>query len=217
MQKIKALVISVGFFCACLGAFSNASLSTLKAKDTSAVPAIPQDISPLLIGEQIPAIKLPDADGKLIDLNSMIASTPSIVVFYRGGWCPYCNKHLSGLQEIEPSLKKMGYQVIAISTDSPEKLKETMTKDKLSYTLLSDADLTLAKQFGIAFRAPEAYHKMLPVTSGGKNVDKLLPVPSVFIVSKKGVIRFEHIDPNFKERLSPELLISVATSLYPTL
>lgn len=85
-----------------------------------------------------------------------------------------------------------------------------MDKQKLSYTLLSDADLHAAKQFGIAFKAPAGYHKLLPEASGYKNKDMLLPVPSIFILDKKGKILFEYINPNITERISPELLKAAA-------
>ncbi len=108
----------------------------------------------------------------------------------------------------------MGYQIVAVSTDSPENLKQTEVKQKLTYTLLSDADISVSKKFGIANKSPKNYDKFLPETSGGKNVDKLLPVPSVFILNRKGKIRFEYINPNFTQRLSPDLLKAAAASLY---
>jgi peroxiredoxin len=181
------------------------------------MPAKPEEVSPLLIGENIPVIQISDAMGNNFDLNSAIARQPTLLIFYRGGWCPYCNKQLSGLQEIENELKKMGYQIIAISTDSPDNLKVSATKNKLDYTLLSDADLTVSKQFGLAYKAPVAYDKILPASSGGKNADKLLPVPSVFIISKKGNIRFEYINVDFKQRINPDLLKAVAQAVYSEL
>ena len=182
-------------------------------KTTARVPLKPEDVAPLLTGEQIPVLQLPDSSGELVDLNQSILATPTILVFYRGGWCPYCNRQLSGLQAIEKDLKKMGYQIIAISTDSPDNLKKSMIKEKLSYTLLSDADLRAAKLFGIAFKGPESYDKFLPETSGGKNADKLLPVPSVFILNKKGTILFEYINPDMTQRLSAPLLKAAASAL----
>lgn len=182
-------------------------------KMTMGVPLKPEDISPLLVGESIPVLTLPTADGKSFDLNKSVSEKPTILVFYRGGWCPYCSKQLAGLQEIEQDLATMGYQVLAVSTDSPENLTKTMVKEKLSYTLLSDADISAAKKFGIAFKAPKNYDKFLPTTSGGKNVDKLLPVPAVYILSKKGVILFEYINPNYNQRLSASLLKAAAMSL----
>ncbi len=177
------------------------------------VPLKAEDVSPLLSGENIPQVQLINDAGQSFDLNAAVASKPTILIFYRGGWCPYCSKQLAGLQEIEQDLTKMGYQLLAVSTDSPENLKQSEAKSKLSYTLLSDADLAVSKQFGIAFKSPKNYDKFLPETSGGKNEDKLLPVPSVFILNRKGNIRFEYINPNITQRLSPELLKAAASSL----
>ena len=180
---------------------------------TGIIPLKAEDISPLLIGESIPELNLVAADGKEFDLKRSVSLKPTILIFYRGGWCPYCSKQLSGLQQIEPDLKAMGYQIIAISTDSPENLAKTLGKEKLSYTLLSDADLKAAKQFGIAYKAPANYDSFLPETSGGKNVDKLIPVPSVFMLNTKGNIRFEYINPHISQRISPDLLKAAAGSI----
>lgn len=182
-------------------------------KMIAGIPLNPEDISPLLPGEQIPVLRLSKASGEVFDLNKSVSQMPTILVFYRGGWCPYCTKQLSGLQEIEKDLTEMGYQIIAISTDSPSNLTKTMDKQKLSYTLLSDADLRAAKGFGIAFKGPKSYDSFLPETSGGKNVDKLLPVPSVFILNKKGMILFEYVNPNITQRLSAPLLKAAAKAL----
>lgn len=181
------------------------------------IPSKPENIRPLLIGQNIPDVKIPDATGNVLDLSATIAQKPTILIFYRGGWCPYCNKQLSGIRDIEPELKNLGYQIIAISTDSPDNLKASVAKTKLEYMLLSDADLNVAKKFGIAFKAPGAYDKILPSSSGGKNADKLLPVPSVFIVNKKGNIRFEYINIDFTQRMNPDLLKVVAHTIYTEL
>ncbi len=181
--------------------------------NVSGVPLKPEDISPLLVGETIPAMTLPDAAGKPTDLQALIAQKPTILIFYRGGWCPYCNKQLAGLQQVEKELSDMGYQMIAVSTDSPENLQKTTDKQKLSYTLLSDADLALSKKVGIAFKAPKNYDSFLPGASGGKNIDKLLPVPSVFILTRKGKIAFEYINPDMTQRIGAGLLKAAAESL----
>ncbi|MBZ4191574.1 peroxiredoxin-like family protein [Niabella beijingensis] len=179
----------------------------------SVIPQRPEDISPLLYGEKIPMAVLPSASGQMVDLSKAISRKPTILVFYRGGWCPYCSRQLSGLQEVLPELEKLGYQLIAISTDTPEGLMQSAQKEKLSYLLLSDADLTLSKQVGIAYKAPKGYWEMLPKTTGGKDADLLLPVPSVFILDRTGTIHFEYMNPNFKQRLSPDLLKAAAASI----
>lgn len=99
----------------------------------------------------------------------------------------------------------MGYQIIAISPDSPEKLKGSVSKNKLTYSLYSDAGLSMTRAFGLAFRAPEKYSGMLSERSADKNPG-LLPVPGVFVVGTDGKILFEYINPNYNTRISSEML-----------
>jgi len=211
MRKIIIMLLGIAFF------MINSAHAQSSKQYPQDYPAKAEDISPLLIGEMIPMQELTDVKGGAIDIGKVISQKPTILVFYRGGWCPYCNMQLSGLQEIEKELIGLGYQVVAVSTDKPDNLQSSIDKGHLTYTLLSDADLSLAKKMGIVFKAPIAYHKFLPETSGEKNTDMLLPVPSVFILNKNGEIRFEYIEPNFKERISPNLLQAAAGALYDSL
>ena len=179
----------------------------------SNLPSSANDISPLLIGENVPNLSLKDTNGKSVNISDLISSKKTILVFYRGGWCPYCNTHLSALAETESQLIAQGYQIVAISPDSPKSLMETKTKEKLNYTLLSDSDGEFAKAFGIAFQAPENYGKYLKKRSENLNTDLYIPVPSLFILNQSGTIIFEYISPDYKQRITNDLLLSVVKSL----
>lgn len=178
----------------------------------SITPKLATGISPLLIGEKIPNTTLKSSENKDVILSDFYKKEKTILVFYRGGWCPYCNAHLSALAEAEKQLLDLGYQIIAISSDSPNNLKITEEKDKLNYLLLSDSKGELAKAMGIVFEAPENYKTILNVHSNGDN-NLFLPVPSVFILNSDGEIQFEYIAPDFKHRISTKLLVAVAKNL----
>ena len=118
-------------------------------------------------------------------------------------------KQLVKLQKIEPQLKEMGYQVIAISPDKPKELMKTRNKKKLNFTLLSDSKMEAARAFGIAFlEDAKLYARVLENASGEKHHQ--LPVPSVFIVDTDGVIDFVYSNPDYKVRLKPEELEKAA-------
>lgn len=185
------------------------SLFTFAQND---LPKIPTDIKPLLVGEKIPNQELYDSSGELVSLEQLFAKQKTILIFYRGGWCPYCNVHLSALAEAESTLLDLGYQIVAVSPDSPKNLKETSEKDKVNYLLLSDSEATLSKAVGLAFQAPENYNKYLVKGSEGVN-SSIIPVPTLMILNTKGEILFEHINPNYKERISTELVLAVAKAL----
>jgi peroxiredoxin len=176
------------------------------------LPKIATDIAPLLIGEKIPNLTLKSVNDNDVSLRELFSKKRTVLVFYRGGWCPYCNVHLAALGEAEKELIELGYQIVAVSPDAPENLKIAEDKNKLNYLLLSDADGALAKSVGIAFEAPEKYKTILSKGSQGKN-STFLPVPSVFIVNLDEEIEFEYISPDYKHRISNELLVVVAQSL----
>jgi len=177
-----------------------------------AVPKSANDITPLLIGEKIPNVILKTSENKDADISELLKKKNTVLVFYRGGWCPYCNMHLQALAEAEKQVIDLGYQIIAVSPDSPENLKVTEEKDKVKYTLISDAGGTLINAVGISYQAPENYKEIISKHSNGIN-NSLLPVPSVFVVNTQGDILFEYISPNIKQRISTELLIAVLKNL----
>ena len=190
--------------------FTCFTLSSIIAQ--SELPNNPQDISPLLIGEKIPALTIQGLDSKSVSLEELTIDKKTILVFYRGGWCPYCNLHLKALAELESEILKNGYQIIAISPDSPNELKNTLTNDKINYSLFSDSNGNLSRAFGIAFKAPENYIPYISKSSEGKNTN-FLPVPSLFVINNQSEIIFEYVSPNYKNRISKELLQSVISTL----
>lgn len=176
-------------------------------------PVKAEDICPLLIGETLPKANLQDAEGKTILLKDILLVKPTVLVFYRGGWCPYCNLQLSGLVNIEKEILGLGYQIVAISPDDYQNLKTTEEKDSINYQLFSDLNGKFIQEIGIAFQTPTMVKGyVVTKTQKGKTSD-VLPVPTVMVVNEKGVIQFEYINPNYKERISGELLLAVLKTL----
>ena len=197
---MKNLIYIISLF---LGLFANAQTN---------LPKLASEISPLLIGEKIPSITLQTINGKNINFDDITKSKKTILAVYRGGWCPYCNLHLSALGEAEEKLIAMGYQIIAVSPDSPESMKETITKDKLNYTLLSDSKGDFIKVLGIGYGVSNGLKKKIKTILHGVKND-FLPVPSLYIINEENEIEFEYISPDYKTRISNELLLAVATVL----
>lgn len=171
--------------------------------------------SALKVGDSIPDVTLRTVEEKEVSLRKLVSDTPAVLVFYRGGWCPFCNRHLQSLSSIEEDLTKEAVQLIATSMDQPSKLRETMLKDTLAYTLLSDSDANAVKAFGISYNVDNATLEKLK----GHNVDldaaagnshHILPHPAVFVINRKGVIRFAHVNPDFKVRLEPAKVLEAA-------
>ena len=190
------------------------SLTTLlgSAQLPPNIPQLASDVSPLLIGAKTPDLSVQNTSNDEVRIQALFGIKPTVLIFYRGGWCPYCNLHLAELQGIEQEILKEGYQIVAISPDSPENLKKSIEKNKIDYQLFSDANMELSRAFGIAFAVSEASKERLNISSGGKNPG-MLPVPSVFVVNQKGDILFEYINPDYKMRLKGNLLLAVLKEL----
>ncbi|MCH7521300.1 MAG: AhpC/TSA family protein [Candidatus Marinimicrobia bacterium] len=171
------------------------------------VPTSAKDIHPLPVGATLPDIAVTTIDGDPFDLMAAVKAQPTVLVYYRGGWCPFCNMQLASLQKIEPTLKEIGYQIIAISADRPSSLLPTLDRHSLTYTLLSDSTMAGARALGIAWQSTRSGRKLERASGMDHHI---LPVPAVIILDRKGVIQFLYANPNYRVRLDGDDLITAA-------
>tara|TARA_B100000929_G_C15480469_1_gene411023 strand:+ start:104 stop:733 length:630 start_codon:yes stop_codon:yes gene_type:complete len=175
-------------------------------------------VSPLLPGLTVPNIELKDQYGKTVSLTERFKEKTTVLIVYRGGWCPYCSKQLASVQKIEKKLANLNAQLIAVSPDSPEKLAETKITAP-SYQLLSDDSLTLAQTLGLAFylddKTAKIYRNKLGVNfvSLEGEAKVALPVPAVFVIDTNGLVHFQYANPNYKVRLTEDLLLAAVKSV----
>ncbi|TYP91969.1 Peroxiredoxin [Fodinibius salinus] len=174
----------------------------------------PSEISPVLTGSTIPNSSLQTIDGSLVNLENLINKQATVLVFYHGGWCPFCNTHLAELQQIQQKLVDMGYQILAVSPDKPSNLKKSIKENDLDYTLLSDSSMKLARSFGLAFKSNNEEKRLTIEKSSGQK-HHLLPVPSVFLVNPDGLITFQYVNPNSKTRINSDVLLTAAKAYHP--
>jgi peroxiredoxin len=177
------------------------------------------DVRPLLNGQTAPDIRVTTSEGKQVALHSLLADKKTIMFFYRGGWCPFCNTQMGQLKAIEPKLNELGYQLIGVSTDSVKMLHKSIKSKALQYELLSDFNSELSQAFGLAFFASDKVTKRYvsgmdlqnPLQKNKSGEDRLvLPVPAIYLFDKQGLVKFSYVNPNFKVRLAPELLLAAA-------
>ena len=174
-----------------------------------------EEAQPLLPGMTVPEFNVLDVHGKPVAFKPEAMEKPLILTFYRGGWCPFCNLHLSEMRHAEKELLDMGFDVWFISIDKPEVLAASLDEPDLSYTLLSDSKLEATRAFGIAFRIPDSLHERylgmdIDVEAASGENHHVLPVPTTYIIGKDGVISFQYTNTNYAVRLAPEVLIAAA-------
>ncbi len=179
------------------------------------IPNDPKLVQPLDVGTPAPAFSALTKDGVARAFRPNGYRRPTIVLFYRGGWCPYCNAQLSDLRLVESKLRHSGFEIVFLSTDRPAILYSSLKAENIHYTLLSDSSLEAAKAFHIAYRLNDA--TLAQMQSYGVDLDTTtgealheLPVPSVFIIDTTGIIRYVYSNPDYTVRLGADALWAAA-------
>jgi peroxiredoxin len=122
---------------------------------------------------------------------------------------------LGQLQQISSRLVELGYQIIAVSPDRPEKVLAVQQKSSHDYRLLSDTKLIAALAMGVAFRVDAKTFEMLKgygidLEDASGETHHLLPVPAVFVLDTTGRIRFVYANPDYKVRCDPDVILAEA-------
>ncbi len=169
----------------------------------------------LLVNDKAPEFTAKDQKGKLVNLSAVLKNGPAVIVFYRGQWCPYCSKQLKELEDSIGLIQGKGATLIAISPEKQENIAKTVEKSKASYPVLFDKDLKIMRSYDVAFQVDsntvERYKKFgIDLYNANGSNGTNLPVPTVYIINREGIIIFKHFDPDYKKRVSvQEILLNL--------
>ncbi len=193
-------------------------LSTLSFSAQAELAMSAEQVRPLLIGSTAPTVSLSNSDGKPTTLAAASKGRISVVVFYRGGWCPYCNLQLADLRHLVKPLQEKNVALIAISPDQPSELFKSIKKNSLDYTLLSDASAKVIEAFGIGFKVDDSTKKKyaeygIDLAKAAGQSHSVLPAPSVFIIDANGKIQFAYVNPDYSVRLSSKVILAALDDL----
>jgi peroxiredoxin len=185
-----------------------------QSADHGVAPA-PEAAKPLAVGAKAPTAMLAGPTGGDVDLAKVLGEKPTILIFFRGGWCPFCNRHLATLAEAELDLRKLGFQIVGITPEPFAKLNGTMTEDHVRYRLLSDEKMAVSAQYGVAYRISKengAGYKEngIALTHIPGSEDFWLPVPAAFIVGRDAAIKYVYWNADPSVRITNEQLLAEA-------
>jgi peroxiredoxin len=174
----------------------------------------------LFINSKAPDFKAKDQNGVEVSLKDIRKKGPVVLVFYRGNWCPYCNKYLGALEDSLQLIKDKGAQLIAVTPERLEGIGKTVEKTKAAFSIVSDEDLKIMKAYDVAYRVDEktvSRYKSFDIDLAGNNGQKseavFLPIPAVYIIAKDGEIKYRFFDPDYKKRASIKDILDNLTGL----
>ena len=162
----------------------------------------------LFINSKAPDFKATDQYGNEIRLKDILKDSLVVLIFYRGQWCPYCNRQLKKLEDSLQLIKEKGARLIAVTPEKPEFISKTIEKTKASYPLLYDKEMKIMKAYAVSFevdgRTVSRYKNAdIDLATANEQKDKVyLPVPAVYIISKEGTILYRFFDADYKKRPS---------------
>jgi peroxiredoxin len=171
-----------------------------------------EETKPLQAGDPAPDFTVYNVDGSAYKFIADNLERPTVIITFRGGWCPYCNTQLQELRNVLPEMKQSGADILFLSGDRPEILYSNLKQEtqesiaNLDYTILSDAKLDAAMALGLAFKVPgntlETYrNRKRDMDDSSIALHNALPIPAVYVINTDGNIAFAHTNPDYRVRL----------------
>lgn len=161
----------------------------------------------LRVNDKAPGFSARDQEGKVISLTEQLNKGAVVLVFYRGEWCPYCNRQLKELEDSLSQIKAKGGILIAVTPEKPVNISKTVKKTKATYPVLFDDSLKIMKSYDVAFAVDtktieryRGYGIDFNDVNGSNGAN--LPVPAVYVINRKGIIVFKYFDTDYRKRAS---------------
>ncbi|MCF8231979.1 MAG: AhpC/TSA family protein [Bacteroidales bacterium] len=160
----------------------------------------------LSVGTAAPVFRALDADSNTFSLETALEQGPVVLIFYRGFWCPVCNKHLSKIQDSLKLIEKKGARVIAISPEKPQYLGKMEKKTGAEFTLLYDEGYQIADAYDVTFKPSKTtlitYNTILGAKLKKTHSDESqrLPIPATYVIDQNGTITWRQFNPDYKKR-----------------
>jgi peroxiredoxin len=172
----------------------------------------------LVPGEPFPDFTLLDAQGQPVASTQLVGLQPLVLVFFRGGWCPYCDLTLRALEEARPRIEATGALLVAVSPEPPEHLAGLAAEKGLNFRLFCDPGLRLSRACGLHFEFTDrqvALYRRLGIDVPAHHVehDWSVPVAASYVIDRDGMVRWSFVDPDWTRRAEPDELVQAATGL----
>lgn len=174
----------------------------------------------LQVGQKIDSVEIADIHSEPYQIWQAWSDKPALVIFYRGGWCPFCNFQLRELAKEHDQLEAAGLQVVAISADTPDKATMTRAQFDIPFPVLSDPKLTVHEAFNVVLLVDDERlewyeNKGLLLKDWSGQEHNKVAVASVFIVDQQGRVLFSHAPIDYATRPSIDQLLSATRQLLP--
>ena len=164
------------------------------------------------VGDPLPPFYLPDEEGRIVSLPSLLEHGPLAVVLHRGHWCPYCRINTRALAQADPLIKAAGGQLVAIMPDRQPYASAIRVEAEADFPVLTDMDNGYAMSLNLVFWVGEEMQTLMKLAGIDLveyqgNEFWMVPVPAAFVVGRDGRIKARFVDPDYRKRMTVESMI----------
>lgn len=167
----------------------------------------------LTTGSTAPLFKGKDQQGHTVSLQDQLKKGPVVLVFYRGYWCPYCNRYLKKLEDSLSLITGKGASLVTVTPEKPESIRKTLEKTKASYPVIHDEGLKIMQQYGVDYAVDQQtidqykkYKIDFDEANGSNGAN--LPVPAVYVINKEGKIIYRFFNKDYTKRPAVSEILS---------
>ena len=140
----------------------------------------------LKTGESAPGFVLPDADMAPVDLSGYRGRKHVVLFFYPKDGTPCCVREVTEFSDHETDFDRQHCVLLGISRNDCLEHAEFRDREGISLALLSDADGTVCRQYGVWQAKTVDGHRKFGI------------VRSTFIIDRDGWIRHALYNVNYK-------------------
>lgn len=171
----------------------------------------------LKAGDKVPAFHSNTYTGDKVSLEDLLDAGPIMVIFYRGGWCPFCNYQVRQVTQAFDQFTQRNVTPVLVSVDQTDGAMLVKDAYDIPFPVLSDSELAAHEAFNAFIEVDNStYEKYkdygIDLETWSGLTHHKIAAPAVFLVDKDANVRWSHVALDFKTRPSIEQLLSAIDS-----
>ncbi len=180
------------------------------------VPSLQAEtIKGLQAGEQASDFTAVNYKGEKVVFSDYYKDGPVVLIFYRGGWCMFCNKQLHAFQQSIEEFEELGVKIVALSVDQQDVAAKYVADKEFDFEIISNPEANILRMYDLVYEVPQDLRKKykeeykIDLQKASGRVDGIIAIPATYIVEQGGLITFAYANEDYRIRKSPQEILHI--------
>ncbi len=165
-------------------------------------------------GSQAPSFAAKDQYGKLVESEKLLKKGTLVLLFYRGYWCPNCNRQMSYVADSMKMITDLGASVVAITPEKGAYFEKTKKETNALFSFIYDENHKIMDAYQVTWQMGKTksfFYKFAGISlkKSSGNKDRALPVPATYIIDKSGKIIGGYFNEDHTQRMAVRQILEV--------